>query len=79
MAASSLCHHMERSHGIALPQIRGVDVRGGGSETYKVSFPRILKLVGCPVEGCTERENTLGILMEHFMYQHSKSKVDIMR
>ena len=51
MAASSLWHHMERAHGILLPQVRGVDVRGGGLEVYNLSFPRILKLVDCPVEG----------------------------
>ena len=33
-------HHMERSHGIVLPQIRGVDVGEGGMETYKVSSLR---------------------------------------
>ena len=43
MAASTLWHHMERYHGIVLPQIKGLDVRGGRSETYKVSFPLILK------------------------------------
>ena len=51
MAASSLQHHIERVHGILLPQVRSVDVGGGGLELYKVSFPRILKLVDCPVEG----------------------------
>ena len=38
MAASSIRHHMERSHGIVLTQIREVDVGEGGPETYKVSF-----------------------------------------
>ena len=45
MAVYSLWHHMKRSHAIVLPLIRGVDVEGGGTETYKVSFPRIFKLV----------------------------------
>ena len=45
MTASSLCHHMYRSHGIVLPQTRGVDIGGGGSETYVVSFLCILKSV----------------------------------
>ena len=55
MAASSLRHHMERSHGIVLTRVREVEVGGGGPETYKVSFPRILKLVECPMEGCPAR------------------------
>ena len=52
MTASSLCHHMEMSHGIFLPHTRGVDFWGGDSETYVVSFLCILKSVECTVEGC---------------------------
>ena len=51
MAASSLRHHTERAHVIVLLQVRGVDVRVGGLEVYKMSFTRIPKLVDCPVEG----------------------------
>ena len=54
MDASSLRHHMERSHGIVLPHIGGVDVVGGHPDTYKVSFPHILKSVEFPVEGFPE-------------------------
>ena len=50
-AASYLRHHMERSHSIVLAQTKGVDVRGGGAETYVVSFSWILKSVEYPVEG----------------------------
>ena len=45
MDASSMRHHMERSHGKVLQQVRGVDVGGGGQEFYKDFFPRILNLV----------------------------------
>ena len=79
MAQLSIRRHMERSHGIVLPHIRGADVRGAGLETYKVSFPRILKSVGCLVEGCLPRENTPRRLWDHFMYLHWKLKVDIMQ
>ena len=50
MVESSLRHHMERSHGILLNHIRGVDVGGRGPETYKVSFSRVLMSVECPLE-----------------------------
>ena len=67
MGDYSLQRHIERSHGIVLPQVRGVDVREGGPEIHRVSLPRILKLMECPVEGCPERAKTPGILMYHFM------------
>ena len=51
MTVYSLCHHMDMSHSIVLPQTRGMDVRGGGLEKYMVSLLRILKLVEFPVEG----------------------------
>ena len=47
-------------------------------EVYKVSFPRILKLVDCPVEGCPTKENLPGWLREKFMFCHWKLKVDIL-
>ena len=49
---SSLRHHVDLSHGIVMPQTWGVDVSGGGLETYVVSFPRVLNSVTCPVDGC---------------------------
>ena len=69
MAASSLCHHIERSHGIVLQQNRGVDIGRRGTETYVMSFLRILKSVECLVEGCPEREKNPRRLRKHFMYQ----------
>ena len=79
MAESSLCHHMEISHGIVLPHTRREDVGGGSSETYVVSLLRILKSVECPVEGCSSRANNPGRLREHFMYCHWKAKVAIVK
>ena len=55
---------MERSHRIVLPQNRGVDVDGGGLETYRVSFPRLLKLVACLIDGSPERMKKPGRLRE---------------
>ena len=51
MAAYSLCLHMEQSHRMVMPRTHGVDVDGGGSDTYAVSVSLVLKLVECPVDG----------------------------
>ena len=56
MSASYLRHHMERAHGRVLPQVRSVDVGGGGLEIYKVSFTWILKSADSPVEGLPSKE-----------------------
>ena len=45
MAESSFFNHTESTDGIVLPQNRGVHVGGGGPETYRVYFLRVLKLV----------------------------------
>ena len=78
MADYSLQHHLDRSHGLVLPQVRGVYIGGGGSDIYKVLLPQILKSVECLVKGYPERAKTPGILREHFMYQNWKSRVAIM-
>ena len=70
---------MERAHGRVFPQVRGVDVGGGGLEVYKVSFPWILKLVDCPVEGCPDKAKTPGRLREHFIFLHCKLNVAILQ
>ena len=70
MEESSLSRHMDRLHGILMPKIRGLVIGGGDLDTYKVLFLWILKSVGCPVEGCPERENTPGRLRENFIYLH---------
>ena len=55
MAVSSLHLHMDRIHGIFIPQTRGVDISGGGTDTYVVSFFRELNSVVCPVYECLAR------------------------
>ena len=79
MAASSLRHNTERSIVRVSPKVRGVEVRGGRMEVYKVSFTWILKLVDCPVEGCPAKAKTPGRLREHFIFRHWKLKVDILQ
>ena len=43
MMASSLFHHMERTRGIVLSNNRGLEAGVGGPDTYRVSFPWVLK------------------------------------
>ena len=76
--ASSLHHHMEISHGIIMKQTRRSDVRGGVPETYMVYLSHVLKSVVWLVDGCTVRAHNPGIIREHFMYIHQKSKVVIL-
>ena len=49
MVESSLLQHMEITYEIVLLQTRGIDVGGGGPETYVVSFMRLLESVTFPV------------------------------
>ena len=58
---------------------KGVDVGGGGTETYVLSFLWVLKLVTCPVDGCLARTNNPGRLRENFMYQNWKFKAAIIK
>ena len=43
-----LRHHMEKLHGMVLPNIRVVDFRGGGPDSYRVSFPQNIYIGGVP-------------------------------
>ena len=79
MVVSSLCPHMERTHGRVLPHTREVDVGGGGLEKYVVSFPQVLKLVVFPIDRSLASANNPGRLREQFMYRHWKAKVEIIQ
>ena len=46
---------------------------------YVVSFPRILKLVECPVQGCLARAHSAGWMREHFKYRNFHLKVAVLR
>ena len=63
---------MGRSHGIIMKKTQGVDVGGGGPETHVVSFPRMLKSVEFPLDGCPERAHKPERLREKFIYRHRK-------
>ena len=59
-----------KDYGRIFPEVRGVDIGGGGLEVYKVSFSMILKSVDCPVEGCLAKAKPPGRLREHFIICH---------
>ena len=70
---------MAQIHGICVTQMRGANKVGGGTTTYVVSFPRVLKKVKCPVPGCPAIAHSVGRLQEHFMYRHFQSKVAVVQ
>ena len=77
--ASYLKAHMARSHGICVPQTRGVDEVGGGPTTYVVYLPKVLQEVRCPVPGCPEVAHSAGRLHKHFMFCHFRSMVAVVQ
>ena len=70
---------MEITHSNILKQTCGVDVGGGGAETYVLSLTCVLTLVKLLVEGCTARVHNPGSLRKHFMYRHRKYKIAILQ
>ena len=79
MESYSLQHYVASIHGGSVAQNQDVDTGGGGRETYRVSFPRVLTLAACLVEVFPEMSHTPGRLQEHFMYLHWKDQVEIFR
>ena len=59
--------------------MRGVDEGWVRPTTYVVSFPRVLKLVKCPVPGCLEVVHSAGQLRENFMYRNFRSQVVVVQ
>ena len=45
----------------------GCKVERGGAVTYVFPFPRMLKTVICPVDGCQAVVHSTGRMREHFM------------
>ena len=70
---------MERSHGICIPQTRGVNEVGVGPATYVVYLPRVIQEVKCLVPGCPSVAHRVGRLRENFMYHHFISKVAVVQ
>ena len=79
MVSSYLKENMSRSHGICVPQTRGVDEVGGGTTTYVVSFPKVLQEVRYPVPGCPAVAHSAGRLRKHFMFCHFRSMVAVVQ
>ena len=68
---------MASIYGRGLVKNRVVETGRGGKYTYMVSFPRVMTLVACTVEGVPERAHIPGRLQEHFMCLHWKDQVTI--
>ena len=79
MEVTSLYHHMKLPNGTVMTHTHGVNTGKGGPETCAISFPRVLKLVVCPVDGFPERAHNPGRLREHFMYRHWKLNMEILQ
>ena len=59
--------------------MRGVNEVGGGTTTYVMSVPRVIKEVICPVPGCPVVAHSAGRLHKNFMYCHVIYKVAIVQ
>ena len=77
VVASYLKAHIVRSHGIYVPQTRGVDGVGEGPTTYVVSSPKVLQELICPVPGCPEVAHSAGTLHENFIFCNFRSRVAV--
>ena len=76
---SYLKSRMESSHGICVPQTRGVDEVWRGPTMYVVSLPKVLQEAISPVPGCPAVAYSVGRLFEHFMFCHFRSKVAVVQ
>ena len=76
---SYLKARMESSHGICVPQTRGVDEVWRGPTMYVVSLPKVLQEAISPVPGCPAVAYSVGRLFEHFMFCHFRSKVAVVQ
>ena len=77
VATSYLKTHMGRSHGICVPQTRGVDGVGGGPTTYVVYLSMVLQEVRYTVPGCPAVAHNAGRLCKHFMFRHFRYKLAV--
>ena len=51
----------------------------GVSVTYVVSFPRLLKMVRCPVTGCPSVFHSMDRMRERFMYRNFFSRITVVQ
>ena len=70
---------MASSHGICVPQKIRVDEVGVNTTIYVVSFPKVLQRVIYPMPGLPAVAHSAGRLCKHFMYQHFRSKVEVVQ
>ena len=56
-----------------------LNIEGGEPTTYVFSFPRVMKILKCLIPGCLAVANSAGRLCDHFMYQHFRSRVEVVQ
>jgi hypothetical protein len=79
LAASSLDSHHRTVHG-TVPQgdVGRADAPGRQPAEYRVSFPKILTRVTCPVAGCSGNASSWTNLRRHFTYRHPRDIIVIL-
>jgi hypothetical protein len=79
LAAGSLSAHMLRQHGEVLDTEDGrPDDPGRQPALYRISFPKTVSSVVCPVEGCSGAATTRNNLRRHFAHRHYHDKLCIL-
>ena len=51
---------------------------GGEDQTYRVSFPKHIFRLRCPVEGCMGGASNRTSLRVHFAHRHTRDKIVIL-
>ena len=79
LAAGSLRKHMQVQHGEAMDMEEGkADEPARQPADYRVSFPRFLTKIACPVEGCPGAASSRGNLRGHFARRHPQDSLTIL-
>jgi len=80
LAASSLSTHLLTQHGKAPRNIAARnDSAGRQPAEYRVSFPKTLRCLICPVEGCGGSARSHEGLRRHFMHRHVRDTLVILQ
>ena len=80
MAAGLLAVHQETHHGVDSGGSRKWETLPSDAEPrkYRVSFPTVVGLWECPVEGCRGRATTRMAMRVHFLHRHIRDTMVIL-